>query len=74
MRLQMPVGTDEIGHGGTKYVVNNHTWQVEVPYHVGMVLLATSAGASRIPDPEPGDFVCPHCNHIAKGVLKQTEA
>ena len=73
MRLQMCKGTDSIGHGGTEYVVNNHTWQVDVPDHVAAVLLATGAGASRIPEPEPGDLVCPHCNSVIKGVLKKEE-
>ena len=60
MKLQMNKGTDSIGHGGVEYVVNNHTWQVEVPDHVGHVLLATGAGAVRIDlpeEPEPQGFV-----------------
>ena len=45
MKLQMNRGTDEIGHDGVKYVVNNQDWTVTVPDHVGHVLLAT--GGSR---------------------------
>ena len=67
MQLQMPKGSDEIGHGGTKYVVNNHTWQVTVPDAVGHVLLATGSGAVRLPDIEPGPIQCPHCGHTFKG-------
>ena len=29
-RLQCQKGTDEINHGGTKFIVNNYTWQVDV--------------------------------------------
>ena len=25
-RLQCQKGTDEINHGGTKFIVNNYTW------------------------------------------------
>ena len=45
MKVQMNRGTDEIGHDGVKYVVNNQDWTVTVPDHVGHVLLAT--GGSR---------------------------
>jgi hypothetical protein len=45
VKLQMNRGTDEIGHDGVKYVVNNQDWTVTVPDHVGHVLLAT--GGSR---------------------------
>ncbi len=58
MRLQMNRGTDSIGHDGMNYVVDPVTWQVEVPDHVGVVTLATGAGAVRIDDDtEPEDFV-----------------
>jgi len=68
MKLQMNRGTDSIGHDGVNYVVSNQDWTVTVPDHVGHVLLATAAGAVRIPDdPEPEPVQCPKCGHTFKG-------
>jgi len=62
MKLQMPKGSDEIGHGPNKYVVSNVDWTVDVPDHVGVVLLATGAGAVRLDDDDaPEDFVAMVC-------------
>jgi hypothetical protein len=52
MKLRMPKGCDSIGHGGNEYIPNNHTRIVEVPFHVGITLLATSSGAQRVSDAE----------------------
>jgi hypothetical protein len=46
MRLQMPKGCDEIGHGPNKYTVSNVDWCVSVPDHVGVTLLATGSEPS----------------------------
>ncbi len=59
MKLQMPKGCEDIGHGPNKYIVSNVDWTTEVPDHVGAIMLATSTGATRLDtDAEPEDFVC----------------
>jgi hypothetical protein len=49
----MPRGTDSVTHGPIGYTVSNLDWTVEVPDHVGAVLLATGAGAVQIVGVEP---------------------
>jgi hypothetical protein len=55
MKLRFPNGTDSVCHGTTEYKVNNYTWTVEVPDHIGRYFLELGrAGASLAPgEPEP---------------------
>jgi hypothetical protein len=63
MRLQCQKGTDEINHGGVRYIVSNISWIVEVPDHVGHFMLHDGrSGVIRLEEPEGNDVVsCPHC-------------
>ena len=76
MRLQMPVGTDSVTHGGTGYVVNNVTWQVTVDDECGKTLLATGSGAVLIVDDfDPAtDVRCPHCDFVVHDVIRKETA
>ena len=50
--LQMPRYTNSLCHGQFEYIVNNWTWQVEVPADVGHATLQHGrSGAYRIEDP-----------------------
>jgi hypothetical protein len=65
-RLQCQRGTDEINHGGTKFIVNNYTWQVDVDDEVAdFVIKDGRAGVSLVEEPKDGDLVCPHCGFIS---------
>ena len=48
MKLQMNKGTS--CHGEVEYVVNNHTWVVELPDEVGRFVLVHCAGLRRLRD------------------------
>ena len=84
MKLRMN-NCDEVNHGGVRYPVSNSgrhlgVGEIEVPDHVGHVLLRTGAGAVRIDDDsEPEDFVAmkhpgnPHTSLTARGFTYHPE-
>ena len=78
VRLKMN-SCDEVNHHDTRYPVSNSgrhlgEGEVLVPEHVAVVLLATSAGAVRLPDdPEPEPVQCPKCGHSFKARAVKTD-
>ena len=55
-RLQCQKGTDEINHGGTKFIVNNYTWQVDVDDEVADFMIKDGrAGVCLVEERKDGD-------------------
>ena len=62
--LQCQWGTDELNHGGEKWIVDNRTWRVQVPDHVANFMIQDGRSGVRLITEGTDDqtVICPHCH------------
>jgi hypothetical protein len=66
MKLLMHKGAESVTHGTESYIVNNGSWIVEVPDHVGRFMLDDGRSGCVLYEPPEGEgrlISCPCCHY-----------